>query len=84
VYVCCKGVLRHAPLLLVEGQPEPIHVPRQQLSAGTREGDHIQVEWHDGQVIGVQRDEQATDQARQRIADKLNRLRRGDHLTNDA
>ena len=67
-------------VLIVEGQSKPVDVPSDRLPNGIHEGDHLQVEFQDDQLIDIQRDPEATEQARRRIQDKVNRLRRGDHL----
>ena len=67
-------------VLIVDGHSEPVDVPREQLPRGTGEGDYLQVEFENGQLTEVQRDPEATEQARRRIQDKVDRLRRGEHL----
>lgn len=67
----------------VTGEPELRNVPKKLLPRGAKEGDHLQLELEDGQVIRVQIDPEATEEARKRIQEKLDRLRRGDHLRND-
>jgi hypothetical protein len=57
-----------------------IQVLRTALPKSVREGDHLQIELDGETVTRVERDEQATQEARQRIQDKLDRLRRGEHL----
>jgi hypothetical protein len=57
-----------------------IQVRRTQLPKSVREGDYLQIELDGDAVIQVERDEQATEEARQRIQDKLDRLRREEHL----
>jgi hypothetical protein len=59
----------------------PLLVLRTQLPSDVREGDYLKVELQDDQLIQVEHDEQATAEARQRIQAKLDRLRRGDHLS---
>jgi len=68
-------------VLLLEGKETALNVPRQQLPQKTREGDYLQVELVDGQVVTVELDPKATEQARARIQAKLERLRRGGHLS---
>ena len=68
-------------LLLLEGEDTAVNVPRQQLPRKTCEGDYLQIELVDGQVVKAELDPKATEQARVRIQAKLERLRRGDHLS---
>ena len=68
-------------VLLIEGVP--FNILRSKLPKGTKEGDYLQVELHGMEVMTVERDDAATEAARKRIADKLDRLRRGDHLSSD-
>lgn len=65
-------------VLLIDDQP--FDVPRSVLPKGTREGDFLQVEIDGGQIVATERDEAATEAAKKRIAEKLDRLRRGEHL----
>jgi hypothetical protein len=67
-------------VLLVGEQRELMNVPRSHLPHHAREGDYLRIELQDNQVINVTVDEQATAEARNRIEEKLKRLRRGDHL----
>jgi hypothetical protein len=67
-------------VLTIEGQQGSLDIPRQQLPPGVREGHWLLVEIVDGQLISAQIDETATQAARQRIQDKIERLRRGEHL----
>lgn len=68
-----------AVLLLDQGRGQ-IDVPRAALPPGVREGTWLSVTWRDGTIDHIAIDEAATEAARARIADKLARLRRGDHL----
>ena len=68
-----------AVLLLGDGD-EMLVVPRLSLPCGVREGQWLQVEVQDGVVVSAVIDEEETDGAKQRIAEKLERLRRGEHL----
>ncbi len=70
-------------IVLIDGKRHHIEIPLEQLPPGIREGDHLQIERHDDQIIYIQSDDEATDEARQRIAEKLDRLRRGDHLKDE-
>ncbi|MEO8391435.1 MAG: DUF3006 domain-containing protein [Chloroflexota bacterium] len=68
-------------VLLIEDKP--LDVLRSNLPPGTHEGDYLQIEVHEGKLISVERDDGATETAKQRIEDKLAHLRRRDHLSND-
>jgi hypothetical protein len=58
-----------------------INVLRRDLPEGVREGDYLKMEWRDGEIIQAEYDEQATKETRQRIQAKLERLRRGENLS---
>lgn len=73
----------HYVVLLLEGEKLPLNVLRKQLPRNTHEGDYLQVEIVDGQIVKAEPDAEATEQARERIQAKLERLRRGDHLSPD-
>jgi len=63
---------------------EIIHVPRQQLPSGGFEGCHVQVVFDDDQSIqSIQLDQTTTENAHKRIQEKLERLRRNEHLKED-
>jgi hypothetical protein len=49
---------------------------------GTKAGDWLQVEIENGTIISAVIDQEETARAKQRIAEKLDRLRRGEHLDN--
>ena len=68
-------------VLLVAGSNTPINVLRQDLPEDLREGDYLKIELDNGKVIQVEYDRQSTEAARQRIQAKLDRLRRGEHLS---
>ena len=68
-----------AVLLLNDGQDQLV-VPRKVLPHGAKEGDWLQIEVKEGKVISAVIDSEETAKAKQRIADKLARLRRGEHL----
>lgn len=68
--------------VLVESESKlSLQVLRQDLPEGVREGDYLKIDLQDRQVVRAERDEQATEEARQRIQAKLDRLRRGEHLS---
>ena len=67
----------------ITSETEPRNVSRKLLPRGAKEGDYLQLEIEDGTVIQAKVDPAATDVAKERIKDKLNRLRRGEHLHDD-
>ena len=67
-------------VLLVADEERQMIVDRSALPFGTKEGDWLRITIQDGLLAGVQIDEAETEAARLRIADKLERLRRGEHL----
>jgi hypothetical protein len=70
-------------VLLVGEQHHPLDIPRSLLPHRVREGDYLRIERRENEIIGVTVDEEATERARKRIAEKLDRLRRGDHLKDE-
>ena len=67
--------------VLVVGEDEQrLNVPRKLLPEQSKEGSWLQVEIQNGEVVSAVMDEEETANAQQRIAEKLARLRRGDHL----
>ncbi len=68
-------------VILVGEMQRPYDIPRHRLPPAAREGDWLRIERIDNQIITVQLDPEATAAARQRILSKLERLRRGEHLT---
>jgi hypothetical protein len=64
-------------VLLVGEREEQLVVDRGQLPAGTREGDWLRVEVTDDVLIRAEADRAETKAASERIAAKLERLRRG-------
>jgi hypothetical protein len=67
-------------VLLLDDGDERLVVPRVSLPLGAREGQWLQVDVQDGVVVSAIIDEEETDSVKQRIAEKLERLRRGEHL----
>jgi hypothetical protein len=67
-------------VILVGDDERRVDVRRDQLPAGAGEGDWLQVDLREDRLVQAILDEAATAQARRRIHDKLERLRRGDHL----
>lgn len=71
-------------VLLVGQDEKRIDVPRTRLPRRSKEGTWLQVEIQGNEIIEAKLDEEETNRARQRIADKLAALRRGDHLKKDS
>jgi hypothetical protein len=57
--------------------------PRKLLPRRAKEGDYLQLEIEDGNIITAKVDPEATQAAKERIKDKMERLRRRDHLHDD-
>jgi hypothetical protein len=66
-------------VLLIGEEERRVDVPRKNLPRGAREGHWLRVELCCDQIVGAEIDEQETKRVRERISDKLERLRRGDH-----
>jgi len=67
-------------VLLVGDERRVLDVPRNQLPLNVQEGVWLQISIEDGKLTHAALDQESTDTARQRIAAKLERLRRGEHL----
>jgi len=67
-------------VLLVGDERRVLNVLRDALPTGAREGMWLNITLEGGMVTQALLDENATERARQRIQEKLDRLRRGDHL----
>jgi hypothetical protein len=67
-------------VLLIGPERRVLDLPRAMLPAGAREGSYVTIELAGDQLQQIALDEQATAAARQRVQDKLARLRRGEHL----
>lgn len=67
-------------VLLVGEDERRIDIPRECLPKGAREGYWLQVELEEGQLVYAALDPEETMRAKRRILEKLQRLRRGDHL----
>lgn len=70
-------------VIQLSDEQETRNIPRKVLPRRAKEGDYLLLEMENEQIIHVQIDSEATEKARKRIQDKLDRLRRGDHLHND-
>jgi hypothetical protein len=67
-------------VLLVGEEERRIDVPRKDLPRGVREGHWLRVALCCDQIVDAEIDEQETRRVSERISNKLDRLRRGDHL----
>ncbi|MBA3868497.1 MAG: DUF3006 domain-containing protein [Anaerolineae bacterium] len=67
----------------LDGEIEPRNISRKLLPRRAKEGDHVQLEIEHGNVTKVQVDPEATQAAKERIKEKMERLRRGEHLRDD-
>ena len=67
-------------VLIVGDDEQRINVLKSLLPRQSREGSWLQVEIQNGEVISAVMDEEETANAKERIAEKLARLRRGNHL----
>lgn len=70
-------------VIFLQNEQQPINVRLTELPAGVKEGDYLQIEMRDGEVIRAEIDPDARAAAEERIQAKLERLRRGDHLKGD-
>jgi hypothetical protein len=70
-------------VLLVGDERQPLDVPRSALPQGAGPGQWLQIAVESGRVVHAELDPEATEAAHQRIQDKLERLRRGEHLHKD-
>ena len=64
-------------VLLVGEEEDRLIVPRASLPPGAKEGQWLRVDVEDDRVLAVALDENETKKAKERIAEKLARLRRG-------
>lgn len=67
-------------VLLVGDKEEQLVVGRGLLPPGAQEGHWLRIEMNEGVLVQAEIDEEETEQARARIASKLDDLRRGDYL----
>jgi hypothetical protein len=67
-----------AVLLVGEGERR-VSFFRSELPPGVNEGDWLQIELEGDRLVGTTVDEATSARMRQRIAEKLARLRRGEH-----
>jgi hypothetical protein len=66
-------------ILIVGDDEKRLNIPREQLPKGAKEGSWLQLDIVGNQPRNIILDDQANETARKRIAEKLNRLRRGDY-----
>jgi hypothetical protein len=67
-------------VLIVGEDEQRMNVLKKRLPRQSKEGDWLQVEIQNGEIISAAMDKEETASAEQRIAEKLARLRQGDHL----
>jgi hypothetical protein len=67
-------------VLLVGSAQRIVDVPREHLPPGVEAGQWLRVQLDGDVLMHAAPDADATEDARQRIQEKLARLRRGDHL----
>lgn len=67
-------------VLLVGDDERQLVVERSLLPPATQEGQWLRIEVSEGVLVRAEIDEQETEEARARIASKLDGLRRGDYL----
>lgn len=76
-----KPVYGGIALILVTGDEQhKLNVPRKSLPRGARDGHWLQVELEGDRLLNAAIDREEKDRAPQRIRDKMERLRRGEHL----
>lgn len=66
-------------VILVGDEQERLVVDRCQLPPGTKEGHWLRACVQDDRLVAAELDEEETARSRERIADKLARLRQGKH-----
>lgn len=66
-------------VLLVGDKERKLVVPRQSLPKGAKEGHWLKVELEGNNLVSAAIDQEETAKAKQRIAEKLARLRKGEH-----
>ena len=67
-------------VLLVGDAERHFDIPRKSLPRGCKEGIWLKVMIEGESITSIEIDKEETARARERIAEKLARLRRGDHL----
>jgi hypothetical protein len=72
----------NSAVVIVGPEEDKLIVPRSSLPAEAKEGTWLQVDVEDDQILSAIVDKEETSRAHQRIAEKLAKLRRGDHTEN--
>ena len=67
-------------ILLVGDEQDRLIVPISDLPAGAKEGSWLEVDFADDRILSATLDLAATEAARQRIAEKLAKLRHGEGM----
>lgn len=67
-------------VLLVGDDERRLNVPRKAMPRGAREGHWLLVEVEGDSLVSAVIDKEETARARQRVLEKLEKLRRGEHL----
>jgi hypothetical protein len=67
-------------VILVGEENRVVNIPRGQFPKGIKEGTWLIVELDGDKLISAEVDPEETEKARKRIMEKLERLRRGEHL----
>jgi hypothetical protein len=70
-------------VFILEDTGEIISFPRNEITSEILEGDYVFLSIEANVVQEIRYDEESTLEARKRIIEKLERLRRGDHLKKD-
>jgi hypothetical protein len=70
-------------VFILEDTGEIISFPRHELSSEIAEGDYVFLSIEANVIQEISYDEESTLEAKKRILEKLERLRRGDHLKKD-
>ena len=66
-------------VVLVGEEKDRLVVPRVDLPSGAKEGDWLIADVEDDRILSAELDQDETARAKERIAEKLARLRRGEH-----
>lgn len=67
-------------ILILGEEEQRISVRRELLPEKSREGSWLQIDLQNGELRSAVLDEEETAKAKKRISEKLERLRRGEHL----
>ena len=69
-------------VFILEDTSEVVSYPRSKLASEISEGDYVLLLIEGDSIQDIVQDKDSTEAARKRIEQKLERLRRGDHLKN--